>query len=254
VSQAQVTETIHPSHNCQHPTSSKTNQLLAALPPADYERLMPHLKPHNMAAGHVLYQVREPIQRVYFLTGGMVSLVLTSEEGTDVEVGVIDSEGVVGGGAALTDSTSIHHTVMQIGGSSVYLPAAIFKAEFQRGGALQDLVLRHWQFLSVQASQCVLCNRLHSVEERLARWLLMVHDRVRRDEIDLTQEFLGDMLGSRRAGVTVAAGILRAGGMIDYKRGQIFILDRKKLEDTACACYREIYDQGRQLLHWKRPD
>ena len=230
--------------------SSATNLLLAALPQAEYQRLAAHFRPIDVSRSQVLYNAGDSIDRVYFLNGGVVSMTLTSAQGTLVEVGLIDSEGVIGSGTALTDGVTIHQIQVEVPGSGVYMPAAIFREEFKRGGTLQDLVLQHWQFLSLQTSQCALCNRLHTVEERLCRWLLMMHDRVQGDKLDLTQELISHMLGVRRSGVTTAAGILRGAGLISYRRGHITVMDREGLEESACECYQEIRRHGQRLLHW----
>lgn len=225
------------------------NSVLAALPQAEYDRLSPHLRPVNLAQGTILYNVGDPIPTLYFHESGMTSLVVTSDEGTDVEVGIIGREGVVGGGPALTDTGSPCAVVIQITGKGYAMPVDVMKSEFGRGGVFQQLMLRHMQALSVMMGQCGLCNRLHSIEERLSRWLLMAADQIGCNRLELTQEFIANMLGTRRSGVTVAAGMLRGAGLIQYARGSIEIIDRKGLESSACECYQAVQQQLLLLKH-----
>ena len=224
-----------------------TNWLLAALPELEFERLKPHLKPTRLPAGQVLHEIGECIERVYFPDSGMVSLVLTSGDGTNVEVGIVGREGMVGAAALLQSNQTISQAMVQIAGSGWRLPAEVLRAEFKRGGLLQERMLRYAQALLTQTSQTALCNRLHTVEERLARWLLTAHDCVQSDTIGLTQEFIADMLGTRRTGVTIAAGVLRQEGLIDYTRGYIKIIDHEGLKDAACECYPILHKQFQRL-------
>lgn len=227
------------------------NGVLAALPQAEYDRLSPYLRPINLVQGETLYNVGEPIQTVYFHDSGMTSMVVTSDEGTDVEVGIVGREGVVGAGPGLTNTGSPCATMIQVAGRGYVMPVDVLKAEFKRGGVFQDLLLRHIQALSVMMGQCGLCNRLHSIEERLSRWLLMAADQTGSEKLDLTQEFIANMLGTRRSGVTVAAGMLRAAGLIEYSRGCITITDREGLESSACECYAAVQ---KQLLALKQAE
>jgi CRP-like cAMP-binding protein len=234
------------------PMSSKTvvpvrNRLLAALPPLEFERLQPHLRAVRLSVGEAIYENDHLLQGVYFLNSGVVSHVLTSEEGTDVEVGIVGREGALGTIAMLGDGKTTNRAVVQIAGQGWWVDARILREMFLRGGHLQMLLLRHLQASLDQTSQIVLCNRLHTVEERLSRWLLMTRDRVDSDDLPLTQEFISNMLGTRRSGVTVAAGILRQVGLIDYRRGSITILDREGLEHTSCECYATIRDRFNRL-------
>jgi CRP-like cAMP-binding protein len=223
------------------------NKLLAALPPLEFERLLPHLRSVRLSVGEALYENHHMLQGMYFLNSGVVSHVLTSEEGTDVEVGIVGREGALGTIAMLGDGRTTSRAVVQIAGQGWWIDARIMREIFLRGGRLQVLLLRHLQASLDQTSQIVLCNRLHTVEERLSRWLLMTRDRVDNDNLPLTQEFISNMLGTRRSGVTVAAGILRQAGLIDYRRGSITILDREGLESTACECYASIRERFDRL-------
>ena len=220
-----------------------SNWLLAALPELELERLRPHLRSTSLPVGQILHESGECIERVYFPDSGMVSLVLTSGDGTNVEVGIVGREGMVGTAALLQSNQTISQAIVQIAGCGWRLPAEVLRAEFKRGGLLQDQMLRYAQTLLMQTSQTALCNRLHTVEERLARWLLMAHDCVQSDTIGLTQEFIADMLGTRRTGVTIAAGVLRQEGLIDYTRGYIKITDHEGLKSAACECYPILHKQ-----------
>lgn len=223
------------------------NHLLAALRPSEYEALRPHLKPVLLTLSQILYNEGDLVADVYFVNAGIVSHVLTAHTGQDVEVGIVGFEGMVGLEAMLVGGRLMSRAIVQLDGKALKLPASIFREQFQRGGNLQQVVLSYQQAMLGQRSQGALCNALHNVEEHLSRWLLMSHDRVAGDEIEMTQEFIATMLASRRSGVTVAAGILRSAGLIDYKRGCVKILDRAGLEEAACPCYRVIHEQEQ---HW----
>jgi CRP-like cAMP-binding protein len=216
------------------------NQILAALPPADYERIAPHLEPVKLLHGHYLYHRGDRIEHVYFPTDSMVSLVSHMADGGNVEVGVTGYEGIVGLSCLLGVDKSPYETMMQIPGEVAKVPAQVIKNEFKRGGPLQDLLLRYTQSFLLMTSQVAACNRAHTVGERLARWLLMTYDRCVSTELPLTHEFIAMMLGVRRAGVTEAAVILQTEGLITYRRGHITIEDRQGLEEFACECYQII--------------
>ncbi len=223
------------------------NKLLASLPPLEFERLQPHLRAVRLSVGEAIYETDHLLHGVYFLNSGVVSHVLTSQEGTDVEIGIVGREGALGTIAMLGDGKTTNRAVVQIAGQGWWVDARILREMFLRGGRLQMLLLHHLQASLDQTAQIVLCNRLHTVEERLSRWLLMTRDRVDSDDLPLTQEFISNMLGTRRSGVTVAAGILRQAGLIDYRRGSITILDREGLEHTACECYATIRSRFNRL-------
>jgi CRP-like cAMP-binding protein len=216
------------------------NRILSALPFEDYERLAPHLERVEMPHGQVLCKAGDLIEHVYFPINSMISLVSQLSDGSGAEVGLTGYEGMSGLSIVLGVKRSPHEAMVQIHDGAMRLRADVLLNEFKRGGALQRLLLRYTQSLLLQISQIAACNRLHSVEERLARWLLMSHDRCVCEDLPLTHEFIALMLGVRRAGVTTAAIALQAEGYINYKRGHITITDRKGLEDFACECYRII--------------
>ena len=224
------------------------NQLIAALPTSEYQRLIPHLERVTLPLQQVLYEECEPITHVYFPLQGIVSLVSTMEDGGTVEVGMVGNEGIVGMPVLWGGISTITRAFVQIPGFGMKIKGSLLKTEFDRGGALQTLLLRYTQALHTQVSQGAACFRLHTIEQRLARWLLTVHDRMDRDEFPLTQEFIAQMLGTRRAGVTLAANSLSQAGMIRYTRGRITILNRKELEATSCECYKTIQAEFTRLL------
>lgn len=225
-----------------------SNLPLAALPAEDYQRLSPHLKFIELSQGFVFQQEGTAIEHVYFPDEGMASMVLTARDGTGIEVGMVGQEGIVGTRAILGGGSSLPLSMMQIAGRGWQMPVEVFRDECQRGGLFQELVLAHLELTLAEATQSVLCNRLHNVDERLSRWLLAVSDRIQSDDIRLTHEFIAQMLGTRRSGVTVAAGVLQQAGMIRYRRGHIIILDREAMEETACECYGVIRDQYESLV------
>ncbi|MGI9105898.1 MAG: Crp/Fnr family transcriptional regulator [Pyrinomonadaceae bacterium] len=225
-------------HDQSSPQSK--NHLLAALPRADYDRLAPHLELVKSDINHYFYHAGEQMKYAYFPLGMMISLVSKMADGGSVEVGVIGFEGMAGLPLVLGVEQSPHETMVQLPDSAMRIEAKVLQKEFKRGGALHDLLLRYAQGVITHTSQIAACNRMHLVEERLARWLLMCHDRYRSDKLPLTQEFLAMMLGCRRVGVTAAALNLQTQGYINYKRGHITIIDRPGLEDFACDCYRVV--------------
>jgi CRP-like cAMP-binding protein len=215
------------------------NRILDALPAAEWDRLAPRLNPVKLALKTVLFEPCRQIDAVYFPLNGVVSLVTPLENGAIVEVATVGNEGVVGVPLHPGGTLAVR-AITQVAGRALRVPAATFLAEVDRSGRLSDLVRRYVQALFGQISQAAACNRLHSNEERLSRWLLMSHDRVGVDEFAITHEFLGQMLGSRRATVTLSAGILQAAGLIRYQRGIVTIVDRAGLESASCECYRVI--------------
>jgi CRP-like cAMP-binding protein len=227
------------STSARHDLSSiaKTNHILAALPSQDLERICVHLRPTLLQQAQVLYHPGQVVDQVYFITGGVTSNILADENSKAIEIGLTGAEGMVGAMEVVTDSPAHAEITMQVPGKALVMPAAIFGEEFRRSGVLLSMTLKFMQAMLMQASQCILCNQRHSVEQRLARWLLMVHDRVSSDEMELTQEFLSIMLGVRRVGVTGAATTLKKAGLIEYARGVIRIKDREGLEESSCACY-----------------
>lgn len=222
------------------------NHTLDALPLDVRARFMEHLAPVTLPIKTVLFEPGEVIRHVHFPIGGVISLVTPLEDGNIVEVATVGNEGIVG--VPLRDGGSLAvRAISQVAGNGLRMDAAVFLAELGRVDLFRQLVQNYIQALFGQIAQAAACNRLHSNEERLSRWLLMSHDRVGRDEFDITHEFLGQMLGSRRATVTLSAGVLQAAGLIRYHRGRVIIVDRAGLEEVACECYgviREVFDRA----------
>jgi CRP-like cAMP-binding protein len=227
----------------ERPEAQSANHILSSLPPEDYRRLAPHIETMEAARGEVLYQTEQRIDHCYFPLNSMVSLISRTADGESVEVGIVGYEGIAGVSALLGVDRSPHENMVQIPDGVVRVRAEVLREEFGRGGAFQSLALRYVHSLLLQASQVAACNRLHTLSERLARWLLMTEDRARRPELPLTQEFLSLMLGVRRPGVTEAAIVLQAQGLIDYTRGRVTIRDRAGLEESACDCYRIVKEE-----------
>ena len=228
------------------------NHILAALPESEYQRLAPHLKPIDLTSGQILSEPNESITKIYFPQRAMISLVSIMMDGSTTEIGLIGNEGAIGLPAILGGDSTISRSIVQISGSALQASADIVRQEFLRGGKLQQILLLYTQASLTQISQSAACNRQHNIEERLARWLLSVRDCVLQDELFLTQEFIANMLGTRRSGVTVAAGILQQAGMIRYSRGKIVILDQEALEATACECYCVVQKEFIRLLGSRR--
>lgn len=224
------------------------NQFLSDLPDQDYEQLLPYLEFVSLSQQQILAEVGEPIAYAYFPIEAVVSLLSVMEDGSVVEVAVVSNEGLVGFPIALgTDIASVQ-AIVQIPGLAMRMQAARLKAEFDRGGAFQRLLLRQMQAVFIHVAQAAACNRLHRLENQLARWLLTFQDRIDSDELPLTQEFISHMLGTRRAGVTMAINDLRKEGILQCSRGNIKILDRDRLEAKSCECYKRIKVAVRQLL------
>jgi CRP-like cAMP-binding protein len=218
---------------------SGENRLLAALSREEYDRLAPHLEPVSLNLGETLFMPEEQVHHVHFLTTAVVSLLTSLEDGTGMEVGLVGPEGIVGISAILGGNETKVATV-QASGTSLRLQVGKLQEEFNRGGQLQNALLRYTHALITQISQSVVCNARHQVEGRLARWLLMFHDRVGTDEFELTQEFMANMLGVRRASVSEIAEKLQEMNLIRYQRGRFAILDRKGLEEFTCECYPKV--------------
>jgi CRP-like cAMP-binding protein len=215
------------------------NHLLRAMPAADRRRVEAIAKHVTLEVKTVLFEPGKPVECVYFPSDGVISLVTPLEDGSIVEVATIGNEGVVGV-PLIAGGTLAVRAICQVRGYGLAMPAGAFLAELARNASLRDVVDRYIPALFGQISQAAACNRLHTNEERLSRWLLMSHDRVGADEFSITHEFLGQMLGSRRATVTLSAGILQAAGLIKYHRGRLTIVDREGLEEVSCECYGAI--------------
>ena len=228
------------------------NKILAALPESEYQAIAPHLEPVNLTSGEIISEPNQSITEIYFPQRAMISLVSIMKDGSTTEIGLIGNEGMIGLPAILGGDSTISCSIVQVSGTALQISADIIQREFLRGGKLQQILLLYIQASLTQVSQSAACNRQHKIEERLARWLLSVRDCVLQNELYLTQEFIANMLGTRRSGVTVAAGILQQAGIIRYSRGKIVILDRQALEDTSCECYRTIQGEFIRLLGSRR--
>jgi CRP-like cAMP-binding protein len=232
------------------------NRLISALPGDVYVRLSPKLERVSFALGDVVYEPGGRMDHIYFPTSAVVSLIYTMEDGDTAEMGLVGNEGVVGIALLMGGDTTPNQAVAQVAGGALRMKAQAMLAEFRRGGAFQLALLRYTQALITQISQTAVCNRLHPVEKRVCRWLLMTRNRLPSDEILMTQEFIAYMLGVRREGVTTAAHHLQEVGLIRYARGHISILDRKGLEAASCECYRVVKGEFDRLLGdgWSRDD
>lgn len=228
--------------------SQSDNKILAALPREEFEPLNQKLKPVKLELGTTLYLPEQKIDYVYFVTRGVVSVLAALENGATVEAGVIGPEGMAGIAALLGADSTPNQALIQAEGHALRISTEDVRTEFRKGGKFRDLVLRYMHTLFTQVAQTAACNRLHSIEQRLARWLLLTQDRVASDEFVLTQDFLSRMLGVRRAGVSVAANTLKQAGLIDYRRGTVVILDRDGLEQYSCECYRIVRDEYDRYL------
>jgi CRP-like cAMP-binding protein len=224
------------------------NLILAQLPDAEYETLAKFLVPVDLPLHMRLSEPNEPIEYVYFLDSGLISTDALTEKGETVEVGVIGREGFAGLPALLDQPQMSHSVLMQGSGEGLRIRSSIVRDQFVKGGELQRMVHTFAYLQLVQVTQSVLCNRMHEVDARLARWLLTSADRMESESLNLTQEFLAQMLGVQRSTVTVAAGDLQRAGLIGYSRGKIHILDRARLAATACECYRIVSASYRRVL------
>ena len=219
------------------------NRLLASLPREEYDRLIPEMETVKLPQGRLLYEASGVIRHSYFLKGGMASILALTENGSAVEVGMVGNEGVVGLPAILRADIMPYRVIMQLPANAVRVRVSVLRAEFNRGGKFQDQTLRYANTLLSQLSQSAACNRFHTMEARLCRWLLVSRDRVHTDTINLTQEFLSHMIGAARPRVTTVAGKLQRAGLIRYNRGKIQIIDRAGLAASACECYNIVRQQ-----------
>jgi CRP-like cAMP-binding protein len=226
----------------------KENRLLAAMPAEEYQRLVGSLERMPMSLGQALYESGEPQGYVYFPTSSIVSLLYVLENGGSAEIAVTGYEGLVGIALFMGGETTPSRAVVQSAGDSYRLRASVLKKEFERGGALQHLLLRYTQALITQMAQTAVCNRHHSVDQQLCRWLLLSLDRLPANQLVMTQELIANMLGVRREGVTEAAGKLQADGLIEYSRGKITVLQRARLEKRVCECYAVVKREYDRLL------
>ena len=230
------------------PFSPAQNRLLQVLPEDVRNRVFPQLELVALPLGHVLYESGVALQHVYFPADSIVSLLYVMKDGASAEIAVVGNEGVVGVALFMGGETTPNRAVVQSGGSAYRLKSQILKEEFSQSGALQHLFLRYTQSLLTQMAQTAVCNRHHTVEQQLCRWLLMSLDRLPSNKLAMTQELISNMLGVRREGVTESAGKLQSQGVIQYSRGLITVLDRPKLENICCECYRVVKLETDRLL------
>jgi len=223
------------------------NKILAALPQQELARIAPHLTPIELGIGLDMSRPGEKPSHGYFVESGMASIVTVMKNGDTVETGLVGMEGVVGVPVLLGTESTPGRTFMQIAGKGFSIKTSVLSAEFERGGTLYQKVKVYLQAHLVQTAQIAACNRLHDIAPRLARWLLMCHDRMESDTFEITHEFLGQMLGAPRSTVTLAAGILQKAELITYTRGRVRIQDRKGLQAASCECYRTIRDECDRL-------
>lgn len=227
------------------------NHLLAALPEDIQGRLFPTLEPVTLPLGKVLYESGDTLRHAYFPTDSIVSLLYVMESGASAEISVVGNEGVVGISLFMGGESTPSRAIVQSAGSAYRLPGQQLKNEFNRHGELQNLLLRYTQALITQMSQTAVCNRHHTIDQQLCRWLLLSLDRLPDNRLTMTQELIANMLGVRREGVTEAAGKLQRAGVIHYSRGQITVLDRAKLELLSCECYAVVKRETDRLLPYR---
>ncbi|HLL77570.1 MAG TPA: Crp/Fnr family transcriptional regulator [Pyrinomonadaceae bacterium] len=220
------------------------NRLLAALPVKEYRRLLPQLERFTMPLAEVLYEPGDPIRHVYFPNDSIVSLLSVVAERSTLEVGLVGNEGMAGIPVFMGVGTSRNRALVQGAGTAMRMKAAALRTESERLGPLHRLLRRYSHSLLTQVAQTAACNRFHMVDARLARWLLMTHDRSQSDEFHMTQEFMSNMLGVRREGVNKAATALQRDELISYSRGHVRVLDRAGLEAVSCECYRVIKEES----------
>jgi CRP-like cAMP-binding protein len=228
--------------------SPHQNHLLDALPTGDYDRLASHLELIPMALGDVLYESGSQLRYVYFPTTCIISLLYVLEDGASAEIAIVGNEGILGISLFMGGDTTPSRAVVQSAGHGFRLKAELLKNEFGRFGPTMHLLLRYTQALITQMAQTAVCNRHHSVDQQLCRWLLLSLDRLASNELSMTQELIANMLGVRREGVTEAAGRLQDAGLIRYSRGTITVLDRPGLEARSCECYQVVKTEFDRLL------
>ena len=224
------------------------NQILRALPPAERERLFPHLRLVSLPLGGVIYESGARLRHIYFPIDSIVSLLYVLKSGSSASMAVVGNEGAVGVSLFMGGETTPSRAVVQSPGSAYRLTGARLKQEFARHGELLSVLLRYTQSLITQMAQTAVCNRHHAVDQQLCRWLLLSLDRLKSSEIKMTQELLANMLGVRREGVTESAGRLQKRGVIRYSRGKITVLDRARLEKLSCECYAVVKQETDRLM------
>lgn len=231
-----------------NPHRPQQNHLFQALPAEARERVFPKLELVEIPLGHVLHESGAALQHVYFPIDAIVSLLYVMENGASVEIAVVGNEGMVGVALFMGGETTPNRAVVQSSGYAYRLRGQLLKEEFSRSGALQHLLLRYTQALLTQMAQTAVCNRHHTVDQQLCRWLLMSLDRLSTNKLVMTQDLIANMLGVRREGVTQAAGKLQGRGLIEYQRGRITVIDRPGLERACCECYAVVKLEFDRLL------
>ena len=231
-----------------NPPNPRQSHLLAALPDDVCERLFPYLERIELPLGKALYESGDHLNHVYFPTTAIVSLLSVMENGASAEIAVVGNEGIIGIALFMGGETMANRAVVQSAGHAYRLKGQLLRQEFNRSGALQHLLLRYTLALFSQMAQTAVCNRHHSVDQQLCRWLLLSFDRLSSDTLCMTQELIANMLGVRREGVTEAAGNLQNAGLIEYSRGRITVLDRPGLEVRVCECYEVVRKEFLRLL------
>ena len=226
----------------------RQNRLFAALPPAEFERISPRLELVHLHLGEVLYESGGKLRHAYFPTNSIVSLLYVMEDGASAEIAVVGNEGMLGVALFMGGETRPNRAVVQSAGYAYRLPASAFQQESKQNGSLNQLLLHYIQALITQTSQTAACNRHHSVDQQLCRWMLLSLDRLNGNELIMTQELIADMLGVRREAVTEAALKLQHAGLIHYSRGHIIVLDRPRLEARVCECYQVVRKEFDRLL------
>jgi CRP-like cAMP-binding protein len=226
----------------------RDNHILDALPDEERDRLFPHLSFVSMPLGKVLYESGETLKHIYFPTDSIVSLLYVMKDGASAEIAVVGNEGAIGVALFMGGETTPSRAIVQSAGSAYRLEGKRLKLEFNRHGQMLHVLLRYTQSLITQMAQTAVCNRHHSVNQQLCRWLLLSLDRLQSNELKMTQELIANMLGVRREGVTTAAGELQKAGVIRYSRGKITVIDRAKLEQLSCECYSVVKKETDRLL------
>jgi CRP-like cAMP-binding protein len=232
------------------PPSPQQNHILDALPAAERERLFPHLTLVSLPLGAVLYESGDTLRHIYFPTDSIVSLLYVLANGASAEISIVGNEGAIGVALFMGGETTTNRAIVQSSGSAYRLTGKRLKREFERHGEVLHILLRYTQALLTQMAQTAVCNRHHTVDQQLCRWLLLSLDRLSSDKLTMTQELIANMLGVRREGVTEAAGKLQKLGVIRYSRGEITVLDRPQLERLCCECYAVVKKESDRLLNY----
>jgi len=233
------------------PADPLHNQLLAALPADEFQRWLPRLEPVDLPLGQVLYEPGAKLRYVYFPTTSIISLLYVMENGASAEIAIVGNEGLLGISLFMGGGTTPSRAVVQSAGHAYRLRADMIKTEFERFGPTMHLLLLYTQALITQMAQTAVCNRHHSIDQQLCRWLLLSMDRLPTNELSMTQELIANMLGVRREGVTEAAGRLQDAGLIRYQRGRITVIDRPGLEKRTCECYQVVRAEFDRLLPYR---